>query len=138
MQSKVNRIIDANLNRAREGLRVVEETLRFVLDDEIFYEQIKSIRHKTDKILCLKYAQIIVDRDSSHDVGKTQKETSQKTLEQILISNFKRAQEALRVLEEYSKTFDDDKASISGAFKQRRYELYELEKNVVAKYKDIF
>ncbi|MDR3243174.1 MAG: hypothetical protein LBT79_00325, partial [Elusimicrobiota bacterium] len=49
------RIIDANLNRCREGLRVIEDCLRFVLDDCVLYKRARLIRHNTDKILRDRY-----------------------------------------------------------------------------------
>jgi thiamine-phosphate pyrophosphorylase len=131
----IKRIMDANLNRCREGLRVIEDSLRFVLDDENFYKTIREIRHNTDKILRNKYAELISERDSFNDAGRQIPETSKKTLPEIIIANFKRAQESLRVLEEYSKAFLPES---SAEFKRQRYELYNLEKEVFSKYRNLF
>ena len=59
----IKRIIDANLNRCREGLRVVEDGLRFVLDDAALYKKVRRIRHDTDKILRNGYGLVICECD---------------------------------------------------------------------------
>ncbi|MDR1952478.1 MAG: thiamine-phosphate pyrophosphorylase [Elusimicrobiota bacterium] len=132
---EIKRIIDANLNRCREGLRVVEDALRFVLSDEIFYKEIRDIRHETDKILRDKYAELIVCRDSIDDSGRKIPETLKKKLPEIIIANFKRAQESLRVLEEYGKIFEPEASS---KFKEQRYKIYNLEKSVYFKHIKVF
>ncbi|MDR2066520.1 MAG: hypothetical protein LBP57_01590 [Endomicrobium sp.] len=134
-QKVVLRIIDANLNRCREGLRVVEDSLRFVLNDEKFYKKVRAIRHNTDRILRNVYDTIIKERNSFGDSGRQMSETSKKDLHSIVVANFKRAQESLRVLEEYSKNFYPE---FSPEFKRQRYESYIIEKEVYLKYKDFF
>ncbi|MDR3330726.1 MAG: hypothetical protein LBS47_00525 [Endomicrobium sp.] len=129
------RVIDANLNRCREGLRVVEDTLRFVLNDSKFYNKIRSIRHEVDLILRNNYGDLIKERDSFDDSGRLIAEVSKKCLQEILIANFKRAQESLRVLEEYSKIFI---SLISSDFKKQRYAVYIIEKDFFLKYKFLF
>ena len=140
MAKKVNgkdikRILDANLNRCREGLRVVEDSLRFVLNDAVLYKKVRAVRHNTDKILRDKYGELIKERDSFNDSGREMPETVKKELSAVIIANFKRAQESLRVLEEYSKTFI---ASASPKFKKQRYAAYNAEKAVYLKYKKFF
>ncbi|MDR0617489.1 MAG: hypothetical protein LBG23_01765 [Endomicrobium sp.] len=134
-KESVLRIIDANLNRCREGLRVVEDSLRFVLNDGKLYKKVRAIRHNTDKILRNVYDTIIKERDSFGDSGRQMSETSKKTLRSIVVANFKRAQESLRVLEEYSKNFYPE---FSPEFKKQRYKTYITEKEVYLKYKDFF
>lgn len=129
------RIIDANLNRCREGLRVVEDTLRFVLNDETLYKKVRKIRHDTDKILRNVYCELIIERDTFSDSGRKMPETSKKELPDIVKANFKRAQESLRVLEEYSKTVFPKAAP---EFKKQRYGVYNTEKTVFIKYKEFF
>jgi len=125
-QMKKNyRIIDANLNRAREALRVIEDALRFVIADETLSGEIKKLRHDTDKVLRSSYGVLIAARDSAGDFGRKAKEPAKKTLESLITSNFKRAGEALRALEEYSKVVFAAKAE---AFKKLRFKVYELEK----------
>ncbi|MDR0723866.1 MAG: hypothetical protein LBF23_01620 [Endomicrobium sp.] len=134
-QEAVLRIIDANLNRCREGLRVVEDSLRFVLNDGVSYKKIRAIRHKTDKILREIYGNIIKERNSFEDSGRQMKENAKRDLAAIIAANFKRAQESLRVLEEYSKSFLPE---VSQEFKKQRYKAYIEEKAIYLKYKDFF
>jgi len=131
----VLRIIDANLNRCREGLRVVEDSLRFVLNDGVLYKKIRIIRHSVDEILRNRYIELIKERDSFGDSGRQIPEMSERELPDVLIANFKRAQESLRVLEEYSKTF---MPVASSDFKRQRYAAYNAEKEVYLKYKIYF
>jgi len=131
----VLRIIDANLNRCREGLRVVEDSLRFVLNDGVLYKKIRAIRHSVDEILRNKYIELIKERDSFGDSGRQMLEVSKRELLDVLIVNFKRVQESLRVLEEYSKTFIP---VASSDFKRQRYAVYNVEKKVYLKYRTYF
>ncbi|MCR4942609.1 MAG: thiamine-phosphate pyrophosphorylase [Campylobacter sp.] len=123
--NKIYRVIDANLNRLREGLRVVEDIKRYVFDDKQTAYAIKAIRHKCkiDQKEFIKY------RDSLSDVLKqsTKSEQKRENLDAIIIANFKRAQESARVLEECFKLFDTKNSEL---FKSIRYELYELEKQI--------
>ncbi|MDR1511848.1 MAG: hypothetical protein LBS15_03690 [Endomicrobium sp.] len=130
-QESVLRIIDANLNRCREGLRVVEDSLRFVLNDEVFYIRIRKIRHDVDEILRNVYKDLIKKRDSLPDLGRQIPEAFKRELPDLIVANFKRVQESLRVLEEYSKTFLPE---VSADFKKQRYAIYSLEKEVYLKY----
>ncbi|MDR0956669.1 MAG: hypothetical protein LBL77_02250 [Endomicrobium sp.] len=123
----VLRIIDANLNRCREGLRVIEDGVRFILNDKLLYEKIRNIRHNVDKILRSKYKELIKERNSVDDAGRQIPEVSVKELQEIIMANLKRSQESLRVLEEYSKVFIPE---ISAEFKKQRYEVYTLEKKI--------
>lgn len=129
------RIIDVNLNRCREGLRVVEESLRFILNDGELYKKVRAIRHNTDKILRSIYTDIIKERDSFADSGRQMKEFEKRDLSDIITVNFKRAQESLRVLEECSKIFIQE---ASQKFKKQRYKAYIAEKAIYTKYKDFF
>jgi thiamine-phosphate pyrophosphorylase len=131
----VLRIIDANLNRCREGLRVVEDSLRFILNDGTLYKKVRAVRHNIDKMLRNIYNYIIEQRNSFDDEGRQMEEISKKDLSSIIIANFKRVQESLRVLEEYSKNF---RPVLSGNIKKQRYETYIIEKEVYLKYKDFF
>ncbi|MDR1260048.1 MAG: hypothetical protein LBJ68_01555 [Endomicrobium sp.] len=132
-RESVKRILDANLNRCREGLRVIEDSLRFVLNDEIFYKKIRSIRHDIDKIFRNRYAEFMQKRNSHDDFGKWLMETSKKKMSDVIVSNFKRIQESLRVLEEYSKIFEP---TVSICFKRERYAIYVMEKLVYLRYKN--
>ncbi len=138
---KIARVLDANLNRGREGLRVVEDLVRFLLDDSELAEKLKSARHEITLIakqLPIDDTELLNSRDSQHDVGKDIKSSSEVIridILQIATANIRRSQESMRVLEEISKLYD---VEISLKFKRLRYELYELEKQVNKKpYKEL-
>ena len=132
-EKRILRILDANANRAREGLRVVEDYCRFVLDDAELSSAIKNMRHDiTDYLNSIAGASMLLGaRDSESDVGAQEPETTP-TLRQtpagVVVANIKRAEEALRCLEEYSKALD---AASAEAFKKIRFDLYALEKRLL-------
>ena len=135
VEKRFIRILDTNLNRCKEGLRVVEDTCRFVLCDETLYKKIRKVRHLSSKYLTDQYEQMLSARDSVKDSGRKAKEQSRQNLKNIVIANFKRAEESLRVLEEYSKIINFDTAL---KYKALRYEVYTIEKKMFLKYKNIF
>ena len=121
---KLFRLIDANLNRLREGIRVVEDIQRYIYDNKELSKKLKSLRHKCrldDEKNLLEY------RDILGDVLKqtTKSEQKREDIPSIMIANIKRAEESARVLEESLKLIDSNKAE---TFKQIRYELYNIEK----------
>ncbi len=121
------RLLDANLNRLREGIRVVEDIFRYVYNDKQIASKLKSLRHQS-RIKC--YDELLDSRDIKNDCLKqsTKSEQSRDDLSSILIANFKRAQESSRVLEEFTKLEPDNSSEI---FKNIRYELYDLEKSLL-------
>lgn len=123
MNSNNLRLIDANLNRLREGIRVVEDIFRYVYNDKKTSLKLKSLRH----IARLEnYTELLENRDIQNDVLKEsiKSEQNRDSLFSILIANFKRAQESARVLEEFCKLISIED---SENFKYIRYELYNLE-----------
>lgn len=133
MEKKFIRILDTNLNRCKEGLRVIEDTCRFVFNDEHLYKEIRNVRHLSSKYLVSYYEQMLFARDSQTDSGRTVKEQPRQNLKSIVIANFKRVEESLRVLEEYSKIID---FKIALDYKELRYKTYTLEKDFFLKYKE--
>lgn len=127
MTKKYYRIIDANLNRLREGIRVVEDIFRYIFNDKTTASKLKELRHKSRIDI---YKELLDSRDIKNDVLKssTLSELSRDNLDSILIANFKRAQESARVLEEFTKLLDEKS---SANFKYIRYELYDLEKALI-------
>ena len=125
------RIIDANLNRSREGLRVCEEIVRFGLSSPQLTKELKSVRHAVSLIAKAHYKRIgslSSARDSSNDVGrvsKTPSEMRRSGLGDIFTANAQRAKESLRVLEEFYKIFD---RKISARFSRLRFKVYEIER----------
>ena len=118
------RVIDANLNRLKEGIRVIEDIARYLQNDKPLASKLKSLRHQS-KINDLQ--NLLASRDSVNDVLRptVESELQRDTLDSILVANYKRAQESSRVLEEMYKIIDP---TLSENFKQIRYELYTLEK----------
>jgi len=125
----LGRIIDANLNRVKEGLRVCEEITRFILDNYKFTAQLKQIRHKIDRLSSKIYspAKLLSQRFAQTDVGRlnSRGETKRANYKDIFWANLQRTKESLRVLEEFSKLLD---SRVALDFKQLRYEVYEIEK----------
>jgi len=120
------RVIDANLNRLKEGIRVVEDLMRYLYNNKNFSQKLKSLRHKA-KIDNTK--ELLQYRDSINDVLKTSTKSELKRIDisSIVTANFKRAQESCRVLEEIYKL---NNIKYSENFKHIRYELYDLEKEI--------
>ncbi len=124
VQSAVCRILDANLDRAREGLRIIEEWCRFGLNARSLTEECKQLRQE---VASWHTSELRAARDTPGDPGTElthPQEQNRASLFSLLQANFCRVQEALRVLEEYGKLYHPD---MGGAFKQMRYRVYTLE-----------
>ena len=121
---RIFQIIDANLDRAREGLRVMEDWARFGLGKEKFVEKIKHLRQILGKNHLNVYKQ---SRNSIEDQCKGithHEQNNRKKPEQIISSNAGRVQEALRVIEEFSRLHNNELSKIASKI---RYEVYTLE-----------
>ncbi len=123
MNENYLRLIDANLNRLREGIRVVEDIFRYVYNDKQTALKLKELRHLSR---LENYIKLLETRDVKNDVLRSsiKSEQNRTDLYSILIANFKRAQESSRVLEEFCKLISIED---SENFKYIRYELYNLE-----------
>ncbi len=128
-QTATLRILDAAANRAREGLRVLEDYARFALDDTHLTRRLKEVRHALrDALTALPAAGLVRSRDTQADVGttiSTPAEMTRKSPLEVAQAAFKRAQEAVRSLEEFGKLVSPLAAA---RFERLRYELYTLEK----------
>jgi len=122
-------IIDANLNRAREGLRVVEDIERFYFKSGKFAD-LRKLRHGLAAIFADDYEKLVKSRDVRGDKGAVISEKGRKDITSSLRANISRSGEALRVLEEITKLDDVKKA---GRIKKIRFRLYEIEKDFVKK-----
>lgn len=127
------RILDASANRAREGLRVVEDYVRFALDDPMLSRRLKDCRHRLGEATRALEGdgRLIPARDTPGDVGTHIMAASERARENprgVLAANFKRTAEALRSLEEYTKLLDP---WLAGRFEVLRYDVYTLEKLVL-------
>lgn len=123
------RILDANLDRAREGMRTIEEWCRFGLNDEAATEQFKHLRQSVAQ---WHSPEIRLARDTPGDTGTAlthPQEATRSSLAEVLQVNFARTQEALRALEEYGKLYS---LEMSAACKQMRYQLYILDSQILS------
>jgi len=117
-------VIDANLNRIKEGIRVIEDIARYIDNNKELASKLKTLRHKS-KIEDLQ--NLLSSRDSINDVLRptVKSEMNRSDVKSIIIANYKRGQESSRVLEEMYKIVEPE---LSEVFKNIRYELYALEK----------
>jgi thiamine-phosphate pyrophosphorylase len=134
-RSAVLRILDANFNRSREGLRVCEEVTRFVMEDAALSRELKKARHAVSDILVslsVSVTEIVEARDVKGDVGKEPSalEYARKTPFELFVANIERVKESLRVLEEVSKFLDE---TLSAKFKKVRFHVYSIEKKTLRK-----
>ena len=127
MTGPLLRLLDANANRAREALRVLEDYARFVLDDASLQAGLKSIRHEMVQAIAPWTADAILHRDTPGDVGvmqKTADELHREDLASVVTAAGKRLGEALRAIEETLKTVDGNAAS---KIESLRYRFYSIE-----------
>lgn len=132
MQTVIYRILDANLDRAREGLRIIEEWCRLGLNQQSWAQECKQMRQELAQWHSWELRQA---RDTPGDVGRElshPQEETRESIDRLLQANLCRLQEALRVLEEYSKLYNPEMAS---ACKQMRYRSYILESNLLDNYR---
>jgi len=132
MEHAVYRIIDANFNRAREAIRVIEEYCRFALNSVPFTERAKQIRHELSTAIGkLDADRLISSRDTLGDVGigrTVDKQLVRGELKDCFTAGCKRLTEALRALAETAQTLD---RSVAGTIEKLRYSAYTLEKDIV-------
>ncbi|MCF7873696.1 MAG: thiamine-phosphate pyrophosphorylase [Candidatus Omnitrophica bacterium] len=127
-------IIDANFNRCKEGLRVVEDIFRFGFKNDKLRKKIRNQRHKLVKLVGPVLIQkAILKRNSKKDLGKKLDtlENKRDTLSDILYANLQRTKESLRVLEEFSKIINKKNTA---KIKNLRYGIYDLEKEIILKW----
>lgn len=130
------RIIDANLNRAGEGLRVLEDMARLGLNDAAISEQLKNLRHRIVTVNPELSKQLVGARDARGDVGmsiKTPEQSEQKGLSQVMVSNARRVAESLRTIEELAKTTGTESGLKPEDLEQARFELYSIEKRLLSR-----
>jgi len=118
--------MDANANRAREGVRVLEDYARFVLDDPDITAKLKRLRHALTALLKPIQRELTGARNAAGDVGcgaVVKSEYVRATDDALVIANAARLQEALRSLEEFSKLSSSARA---GKFERLRFKAYVL------------
>lgn len=123
----VERILDANLDRAREGLRAIEDWFRFALEDRERAAVCKDLRQQLARWHDERYT---AARDTPSDPGTTiahPAEMSRQDISHLLRANCSRVQEALRAVEEYAKL---DRPEMAASCEQARYRVYALESDL--------
>lgn len=132
--TNLKRILDANLNRAAEAARILEEIARFLMDDKDLAEKLKTIRNKISFAQDEDYSDFLSARDTENDVGVSIKNENKRiNTENIFKANIKRLQQALRTLAEYSNGINAENVAL---FEKLRYESYTLEKVMWDKLKE--
>ena len=136
MSQPLLRTVAANYTRAKEAVRVVEDICRFYLKSSRLTGRLKRLRHDLTKIfltLGMPDTSLIEARNSREDVGRRGlvRDKKRPGWKDLLLSNFKRAEEAVRVLEECSKV---GRPSQTARFQRLRFRLYELEKESLRKF----
>ena len=123
-------MLDANFNRSKEALRVIEDIFRFVSDNDKLRKKARMLRHSLDKITKNKlFKKAIQSRNSACDLGRKidTLELGRKTSRDVLYANLQRAKESVRVLEEFFKIISPHQVKL---LKKIRYDIYSLEKNI--------
>jgi thiamine-phosphate pyrophosphorylase len=136
-------MIDASLNRSSEGLRVLEDVARFVLNDAELSRRLKSLRHDLSRDTKHLSIWLLSHRDSEHDVGyldskdkdkkRNTKTTSPQGLLDLVAANAKRVEESLRVIEELAKLPELSSMLNSASFEQKRFAIYTLERDLICR-----
>ena len=130
------RIIDANLDRIGEGLRLLEDVARFLLNDSALSQQLKTMRHELLRGDWPFHQRLIQSRNSEGDVGiniEAPGEEKQRELPITVMANARRVQESLRVLEELAKVPDTKPELDPEKFKEARFILYSIEQELLSK-----
>jgi hypothetical protein len=133
MDKGVYRIIDANLNRTMEAIRVCEDIIRFSTNDESLTRRLKNLRHNVFtaiKDLQKKHLEELLSSRDIDDVGRSsiESEKNRENLVDLFLANTQRAKESMRVMEEVFKLFD---RNLSQKFKRFRFRVYDIEKKAV-------
>jgi len=125
---EARRILDANFNRSREGLRVCEDIARFVWESKSLAIGARRLRRRILSVFSMfDYPGLLSARNAEADVERHAAVDEKKRggWTQMHRANIQRAKESLRVLEEVSKVV---LPAASGKFKRLRFGAYEYEK----------
>jgi len=136
MSPRLLRIVDANLNRIGEGLRLLEDIARLLLDDASLSAELKGMRHQLVGGEVGVQEQLVSARNAAEDVGSNLEvpgEGHRRDLPALVMANSRRVQESLRVLEEMAKLPTLAPPLDQARFKQSRFRLYELEQRLLSK-----
>jgi thiamine-phosphate pyrophosphorylase len=129
------RMVDANLNRAAEGMRVLEDIARLVLNDGPTSARLKTIRHRLVHTSPTFQRALIQARDASGDVGRDNAvsgERKTRDVQAVLVANARRVQESMRVLEELAKLDGIAGELDAAAIMKSRFEIYAVQQDMMA------
>lgn len=108
-------LINANVHRAKEGARVLEDIARFILRDEDLFLEVREIRHQ------IQIAEPIYNAKTDLGGSTFVENNVRQDIADIIQANSLRLQEALRVLEELESV-----ANKKHQVKKLRYQAYDL------------
>lgn len=134
-------MIDANLNRSSEGLRVLEDLARFLVNDAELSQRLRTLRHDLARETKSLSIGLLSSRDAEDDVGRPHSKdreritqaTSLRGLLDLVAANAKRVEESLRIIEELAKLPEMNSLLNSAGFEQTRFALYTLERDLVSR-----
>lgn len=130
---KLWRIVDVNQNRLSEGLRILEEIARLYLENETLTLRLKNLRHALTLQDTASNCHLLFSRQADTDIGahlKTVDQSKPETLFSLISANAKRAEQSLRVLEEFAGLLE--LGFDTSIYSRGRFELYTLEKDLAA------
>ncbi len=130
------RLVDANLDRLGEGLRVLEDVSRFLLNDAALSRRLKTLRHRLTRDLVPLEQELLAARRVAEDVGAPGRSTAVSghgDLTVLVAANSRRVQESIRVLEEFARLSDSPVAASPAKLQRLRFEVYELERELVSR-----
>lgn len=128
------RVIDANLNRAREALRCLEDYVRFGLNRQAASDQLRTLRRDVGELAqAFPQVGLLAARDTAHDVGTRETGAQAQTRStpiDLIRANAARLQEALRSIEEAARLLSPPCPTAAHAAEQLRYRAYQLEQSL--------
>lgn len=137
IEQQIYRVIDANFNRSKEGLRVLEDICRFLYDQKYFTKKYRNLRQQLTVIMAkCPLRDLIIARNIEGDVGGVlnQRELRRNNVTDVFYANSQRVKESVRVLEEFMKLINK---RLSVQLKTIRYDVYSLEKKILGKITDL-
>lgn len=127
----VLRLIDANTNRALEGLRVCEDIVRFHVETPVTFRKLRALRHAiaaATRALPVSPVALVTARESRQDIGRRAPASAESSLERLLLINFQRTKESLRTLEECGRLIAPRH---SASYQRLRFRTYDIERAVL-------
>jgi len=131
----VLRLIDANVDRIGEGLRVLEEVARFLLNDADLCHRLKALRHSLAQAVPVSETDLVSCRDAEADAGAFIRlpDGNHRDLAALVAANSRRVQESIRVLEEFARLPETPLKAAPSDWERWRYEVYDLEKQLISR-----